>query len=129
MIRKKGKSKTEFTKKDWSPKFVKTIVAILLNEKTGWIKWFKVTNRSWVTVDMHEYDEKWAAVFVLSDLNVSECFKSRDQFLGYLKEMMTRHVGPFGASDGKRFEKSRVAYIQQLIAYYEAPPSETERRL
>jgi len=118
MIRKKGKSTTEFIKKNWSPEFVKTVVAILLNDKIGWVKWFKVTVQSWAKVDMHDYDKNWAAVFVLSDLNVSDCFKSRDQFLAYLKEMMTRHVGPFGACDAKRFEKARVAYIQQLIGYY-----------
>jgi hypothetical protein len=117
MIRTKGKSATEFIKKDWSPDFVKTVVAILLADKTGWVHWVKATNPSWATIDAHEYDKNWGAVFVLTDLNVSDCFKSRDQFLAYLKEMMTRHVGPFGACDAKRFEKARVAYIQQLIAY------------
>jgi len=118
MIRTKGKSATEFTKKDWSPEMLKTVVAILLDDKTGWIKWFRATTQSWAKVDMHDYDKNWAALFVLIDLDASDCFKSRDQFLAYLKEMMNRHVGPFGASDAKRFEKARVAYIQQLIGYY-----------
>jgi hypothetical protein len=128
-MKKSSGSETEVVKDGWSPETTKTVVAILLADKIGWVKWFKATNRLWTTADTHDYDKNWAAVFVLSDLNVSNCFKSRDQFLGYLKEMMSRHVGPFGARDATRFEEARVAYILQLIAYYEVPPSDIERRL
>lgn len=122
MTRKKGRSLTEGSKKDWSPKMMKTVVAILLDEKIGWVKWLKTTTCFWVNidiVDIQEFDKKWAAIFVLSDLNVTDCFRSRDQFLAYLKEMMTRYVPPCGARDKMRFEKARVAYIQQLIAHYD----------
>jgi len=126
-MKKSSGSETEVVKDGWSPETTKTVVAILLDDKTGWVKWFKATNRLWTTADMHDYDKNWGAVFVLIDLNVSDCYQSRDHFLGYLKEIMTRHVGPFGACDAKRFEKARVAYILQLIAYYEVPSYGTER--
>jgi hypothetical protein len=119
MTRKKRQSKTEVSKKDWSPEMMKTVVAFLRNDKLEWAVWFQKTNCSWTTVSKQEYDKNWAAVFVLIDLNVTDCFKSRDQFLAYLKEMMIRYVPPFGAHDKTRFEKERVAYIQQLIAYYD----------
>jgi hypothetical protein len=107
------------TKKDWSPEMIKTVVAILLEDKIGWVKWFKKTTQSWAFDDTHDYDRNWGAVFVLTDLNVSNCFKSQDQFLAYLKEMITRHWGPFGARDPKRFQKAKIDYIQQLIAHYD----------
>jgi len=119
MTQKKGNSTTKVAKKDWSPEMMKTVVAILLDDKTSWVKWFKTTTQSWAVADTQEYDKNWAAVFVLSDLNVSDCFTSRDLFLAYLREMMVRHVGPFGARDKTRFEKARVAYIKQLIAHYD----------
>jgi hypothetical protein len=119
MAIKKGQSKTEVSKKDWSPEMMKTVVAFLRNDKLEWAVWFKKTNCSWTTVSKQDYDKNWAAVFVLIDLHVTDCFASRDQFLDYLKEMMTRHVPPFGAHDKARFEQARVAYIKQLIAYYD----------
>ena len=76
-----------------------------------------------------DYDERWAAVFVLRDLEASANLQSREQCLAYLRDMITRSVTPFGAFEGKRFEKARVAYIRELISDYEAPTSDTERRL
>lgn len=71
-----------------------------------WVKAFKATTNSWAYDNTREYDENWADVFVLSDLNVSDCFESRDQFIAYLKDMMARRVPPFGAFEASRFEKA-----------------------
>ena len=65
-----------------------------------------------------DYDERWAAMFVLRELEVSPSLQSRAQFIAYLQDMITRSVTPWGAFDGKQFEKARVAYIQELIADY-----------
>lgn len=119
MTRKKGNSKLKVAKDNWLPEMIKTAVAILLDDKIKWVKWFKATTQSWAFDDTHDYDKNWSAVYVLTDLNITDCFQSREQFLAYLKKMITEHVGPFGARDKTRFEKARVAYIQQLIAYFE----------
>lgn len=119
IMNKHSGAEIENVKDGWSPETVKMVVVRLLDDKIKWVKAFKAKTTSWTYDNKRYYDENWAGVFLLSDLNVSDCFQSRDQFIAYLKDMMTRRVPPFGAFDASRFEKARVAFIQELISDYE----------
>ena len=66
----------------------------LLKDVIKRCKEFKATTRSWSNDNKRDYDENWARVYVLSDLQHSDCFQSRGRVLAYLQDLMTRRVPP-----------------------------------
>jgi len=116
---------------DWSAESIQNSIRIQAEEAERRCKkqmdGFRAGKPTSPSSKTQDYDERWAAMFVLRDLEASASLQSREQFIVYLHDMITKRVTPFGAFDGKRFEQARVAFIQELITYYEAPPSDTER--
>lgn len=116
---------------DWSSESIQNSIRIQAEEAERRCKeqmdGFRAGKPTSPSSKTRDYDERWAALFVLLDLESSDNLQSREQFIAYLDDMITKRVTPFGAFDGKRFEQARVAYIQELIADYEVPPSDTER--